>query len=82
MQTKTSTRFQIDHFGVITDWLWKELFNQSSNNRKRKSAFNALSRLMKSTGQIGKAMKITGIAIVTDEAGQIWYEVQFEDTTP
>lgn len=68
----------LDHFGVVAAPLFAQLLNQSSDKRKRLSAFNKLSRMMKDFSVIPKNANVLGIALHTDLAGQITYQIQYE----
>ena len=64
--------FPIDHFGIAASHLIQEVVNQSSDKRKRKSAFNQLVGMAKATKQIPKGTEVQSIGLLTDKAGQLW----------
>lgn len=74
--------FPLDHFGIVAGPLFQALLNQSGDRRKRKTAFNALTRIAKNFGCVPKNASVKYIGLVVDSAGQIVYQIRYVEENP
>jgi hypothetical protein len=74
--------FPIDHFGVVSAPLFKQLLTQDGDKRKRKSAFNAIRTMCKQFGLLPKDAQVWHISLDVDAAGQIAYRIDYTTERP
>lgn len=73
--------FPLDHFGIAGDTILRDMWDQSTNKRNRKVAFNNMVRLMKASKSIARDSTVDGISLLTMPGGSISIMVEYTSAT-